>query len=72
MCGFDFVCFGTPPYSGPASNPNTSQYWNFTSQHTGIVNFVFADGSVHSMSTSIDNNTWVSLCGMADGNVVNF
>jgi prepilin-type N-terminal cleavage/methylation domain-containing protein/prepilin-type processing-associated H-X9-DG protein len=71
MCGFDYSGFGTP-YAGSAAIPNVSQWYNFSSQHTGVVNFAFGDGSVRSISTSIDFNTWLAITGMQDGIVVDF
>jgi prepilin-type processing-associated H-X9-DG protein len=70
-CGFDYSGFGTP-YAGSAADVNNSQWWNFSSQHTGVVNFCFADGSVHSLTTVIDFATWVYLTGFQDGVAVTF
>jgi prepilin-type N-terminal cleavage/methylation domain-containing protein/prepilin-type processing-associated H-X9-DG protein len=65
-CGFDYSGFNTP-YAGSVFNPNTSEWYNFSSQHTGVVNFAFADGSVQSLATGIDFGTWVYLSGYKDG-----
>ena len=50
-----------------------SYNWNtelgFKSAHTGGVNFVLGDGSVHFISDSIDHNTYQSLGGKQDGQV---
>jgi len=43
---------------------------NFSSKHTGIVNFAFADGSVHSISTSINYVIYAELSGINDGQVI--
>jgi prepilin-type N-terminal cleavage/methylation domain-containing protein/prepilin-type processing-associated H-X9-DG protein len=44
----------------------------FQSKHTsGIVNFAFADGSVHGISQSVKLTVFISLSGMRDGQVVN-
>ena len=59
-----------PGRAGSAADPVRSQWWNFSSQHTGVVNFCFGDGSVHAISTSLDFGTWVYLCGYKDGQVV--
>jgi prepilin-type processing-associated H-X9-DG protein len=40
------------------------------SWHTGGVNAVFVDGSVHFFSNSIDLNTWKAIGGRGDGQVV--
>ena len=70
VCGFDYTGFGTP-YAGSASSPS-SQWWNFSSQHTGHINVCMGDGSVRPINVSIDFGTWVYLSGKQDGVVVNF
>lgn len=45
-------------------------WYSFGSRHTGVVNFCFADGSVRSLSVSVDYNTFVVLGGKSDGYVV--
>ncbi len=40
------------------------------SLHTGGVNCCFADGSVHFISNSITQLTWVQLMSKADGQVI--
>jgi len=43
----------------------------FGSQHTNVINFLFCDGSVRSVSTSIDTNTvFPAMCTMAGGEVI--
>ncbi|MDY3554605.1 DUF1559 domain-containing protein [Gemmata sp. JC717] len=43
----------------------------FGSQHTGVINFLQCDGSVRSVSTSVDTNTvFPGLCTIAGGEVV--
>jgi prepilin-type processing-associated H-X9-DG protein len=42
----------------------------FASQHTGGVQFVFADGSVRFVSDNIDMATYANLGDKADGNVI--
>ncbi len=70
--GFNYSGFGTP-YAGTASNPSTSQWWAFSSQHTNVVNFCWGDGSVRSLSPSISfYPTWIGLTGIADGIVMNY
>jgi len=68
-CGFNYAGFGTP-VAGPAAK-NTN-FGLFNSQHTNIINVAMGDGSVRPLSTSVDWNTWLYLCGMQDGVAVNF
>jgi prepilin-type N-terminal cleavage/methylation domain-containing protein/prepilin-type processing-associated H-X9-DG protein len=42
----------------------------FGSWHSGVVQFVFCDGSVHSLSTSISGTTLGYLANKADGQVI--
>jgi prepilin-type processing-associated H-X9-DG protein len=44
-----------------------ASWYNATSCHPGGVNFVFADGSVHFISQTIDIPSLTFLCRMADG-----
>jgi prepilin-type N-terminal cleavage/methylation domain-containing protein len=44
-------------------------FYEFSSNHTGLVNFVLADGSVRGVSTSVEGNLWVQINGMRDGYV---
>jgi prepilin-type N-terminal cleavage/methylation domain-containing protein len=49
-------------------NERFKYYWNqFNSKHSGVVLFCFADGSVHNVSITIDNDTYVYLSSMGDG-----
>jgi prepilin-type processing-associated H-X9-DG protein len=43
----------------------------FGSRHTGGVHFLFCDGSVHFIKSSVDPQLMVYLCGRADGMVIN-
>ena len=56
----------------PIFGPNGDDYiaWQFRSMHPGIVNFAFADGSVHAISQASDFNTYIYLSGMADRRVI--
>ena len=47
-----------------------NNWWQFNSEHTGVVHFAIADGSVKGISTNINTNTLTYLSGMSDGNVV--
>ncbi len=71
MCGFNYSGFDVP-YAGPASNPNTSKWWAFSSQHTSLIVVAMGDGSVRPINTSIDFGTWIYLTGMQDGVPVSF
>src|SRR5262249_23759946 len=44
--------------------------WGAKSNHSGGVNFAFADGSVHFVSDSIDHRTYQYLACKSDGQVV--
>jgi prepilin-type N-terminal cleavage/methylation domain-containing protein len=50
------------PYDPPSNQ--------FGSYHTGVVQFVFGDGSVHALSTSIDGTTLGYLANRMDGQVI--
>jgi prepilin-type N-terminal cleavage/methylation domain-containing protein/prepilin-type processing-associated H-X9-DG protein len=58
--------YGLAPIYGPQNN----DYFNgmFQSKHPGgIVNFAFADGSVHGITTNVDFTTFIYASGKADG-----
>jgi prepilin-type processing-associated H-X9-DG protein len=55
-----------PTGYGFSSTPN---WWNFSSRHSGIINFCYADGSVHAVSTGVNTRTLRSAAGKADGEV---
>jgi prepilin-type N-terminal cleavage/methylation domain-containing protein/prepilin-type processing-associated H-X9-DG protein len=62
--------WGLAPLYG--TNGNDYYLAQFQSMHpTRAVNFAFADGSVRSISTSVDFNTFVYASGMADGMAYN-
>jgi prepilin-type processing-associated H-X9-DG protein len=75
-CGANYACWGTPK-SGVSTQPNytdpasgNAAWAFFTSMHSNVVNFGFADGSVRPINTNIQFTTWVYLCGYKDGAVV--
>jgi prepilin-type processing-associated H-X9-DG protein len=51
------------PYGNCADNPHErcTYAWGFSSFHPGVTNFVFLDGSVHSITDNINPVTWVAL-----------
>ncbi len=76
--------FNTDPEEIAAANsgrrgPKTCYDWEndfntahgFKSRHTGGVNFVFCDGSVHFLPDAIDYTTYQRLGARSDGEVVN-
>ncbi len=50
--------------------PNVLNGAAFGSRHVGMVQMLFADGSVKAVSENINNLTWQSLGNKADGNVI--
>jgi|GEM_PF-4858230 len=80
-------CFGTIargrghlPWGSGQSNENgylfgdpiDSSLAGFGSAHTNYINVGLADGSVRTVSKSIDLLTWYAICGIDDDNPVNF
>jgi prepilin-type N-terminal cleavage/methylation domain-containing protein len=43
----------------------------FASEHADVVQFCYADGSVHPLAKIMDKETLISLSGISEGNVVN-
>ncbi len=63
----------TTPMAMPAMNhtPNTTNHIiNFSSPHTGGIQFLMADGSVHFLSENINYDTYRNLGEIRDGNVL--
>ena len=52
-----------------ATNPAQVK-WAFGSAHIGTVQYVFDDGSVHSINSSVQTTTMALLCDRADGLVI--
>jgi prepilin-type N-terminal cleavage/methylation domain-containing protein/prepilin-type processing-associated H-X9-DG protein len=50
-------------------HPNDYLYSQLSSQHPGLVNCAFADGSVRPVFKTADFNTWVATTGMRDGTI---
>lgn len=42
-------------------------YYEFSSNHTGICNFVIGDGAVRSVTTTLDGQVWLRVNGISDG-----
>jgi prepilin-type N-terminal cleavage/methylation domain-containing protein len=42
-------------------------YFEFSSNHTGICNFVIGDGAVRSVSVNLDGQLWLRANGISDG-----
>lgn len=55
------------PVAWGMAPPATTNWWNISSNHTGIVNFCFADGSVRSVSQSAPANVLRPAAGYQDG-----
>jgi prepilin-type N-terminal cleavage/methylation domain-containing protein/prepilin-type processing-associated H-X9-DG protein len=71
--GWWYTGWGLAPiYADPNGQGNSDfTFRQFSSKHTGIVNFAFADGSVHSISQAADFTAFIALSGKADGKVFN-
>lgn len=67
--GWWYTGWGLAPiYADPNGNGSSDYtFRQFSSKHTGIVNFAFADGSVHSISQSADFTAYIALSGKSDG-----
>ncbi|MFO0936816.1 MAG: DUF1559 domain-containing protein [Gemmataceae bacterium] len=58
---------GSMPVAWGLKTPATSQWYTFSSRHTGLVNFAMCDGSVHGINMNIDTYTLRVIAGMQDG-----
>jgi prepilin-type N-terminal cleavage/methylation domain-containing protein/prepilin-type processing-associated H-X9-DG protein len=59
--------WGLAPIYGPQGDDYN--IWMFQSNHSSVVNFAFADGSVRGISRTGDFNAFIAASGMADGTV---
>jgi prepilin-type N-terminal cleavage/methylation domain-containing protein len=46
------------------------QGWRYSSQHSGVIQFTLADGSVHGINESVDDTVFQNLAGKGDRQVV--
>jgi prepilin-type processing-associated H-X9-DG protein len=73
MAAYNFTQIGLAP--SPVQVTNGNDQWakspgQFGSMHTNIINFAYADGSVHGIKPSIDFNTLMALSGFRDGQII--
>jgi prepilin-type N-terminal cleavage/methylation domain-containing protein/prepilin-type processing-associated H-X9-DG protein len=64
-----------PVYSNNSRDMGTGNDYSWrqwSSRHSGILNFAFADGSVRTISKNADYNAWIYVTGMQDGRVFDF
>ncbi len=71
-----FTWVGSGPlamHNGLTQNGQPGRQWfHFSSEHPGIVHFVYADGAVRRVSTNIDYAAYMRFGGMRDGGQVSF
>jgi prepilin-type N-terminal cleavage/methylation domain-containing protein len=69
--GFNLSCsMRSAGLNYPLSSSVNDPGWSFGSWHTGVCQFVFADGSVHSLSPSVSLQALEYLCNMEDGQTI--
>ena len=61
-----------PDDKHPDSTKPTFWSTRFGSSHPGVFNAVFSDGSVRSLTYTIDAANWLRLCKINDGEVITF
>jgi hypothetical protein len=59
---------GPMPTAWGVGGATPYQYYKYASRHTGVITVSLMDGSVRSISTSIDNTTYQRISAMSDGN----
>jgi prepilin-type N-terminal cleavage/methylation domain-containing protein/prepilin-type processing-associated H-X9-DG protein len=57
---FSWMGFGVMGTWRGLSGPNTVDWGTFSSRHTAVVNFCFADGSVHGIVQSVGTGPWIA------------
>lgn len=61
---------GPMPTAWGLGGSSPAKWYKYSSEHSGgIVNFAMGDGSVHGLSTNIDNTLYRNLSGAKDGRV---
>lgn len=70
---FNLAWFGASgmPVAWGLQSYTTSQWYTFSSRHTGVVNFAMGDGSVRSVRLSISTATLRAAAGRSDGYAFN-
>lgn len=68
-CGNMPTYWGLPGHASKYGNPPKAWY-RFSSEHTGIVQFALADGSVRGLNENMDYWVYQYLTGMKEGRVV--
>ena len=53
-------------------NPADTSWRNFSSKHSGVVNFAMSDGAVKALRIGPDVTTFRQIAAMRDGSVPNF
>jgi len=72
-CGFNYTDVGISASPVGVTNGNDNYVFShdqFGSMHTNIINFAYADGSVHGIRPDIDFNTLMALSGFRDGTII--
>jgi prepilin-type N-terminal cleavage/methylation domain-containing protein/prepilin-type processing-associated H-X9-DG protein len=69
--GFSIAWFGAGSMPSAWGLSQTPDWYQFSSNHTGVINFAWADGSVRTVTSQADYLTYIYATAMADGQVVN-
>lgn len=68
---YAWIGVGALPTAWGLSKDGKPGWWQFSSNHTGIVQFALADGSVRGISVNMDNNDYrLGLAGMRESRIV--
>jgi prepilin-type N-terminal cleavage/methylation domain-containing protein/prepilin-type processing-associated H-X9-DG protein len=63
---------GAMPTAWGLATSGNARWYRFSSRHTGVVQFGFADGSVRGITKGAPNGPFVQASGMQDGTVIDF